>query len=392
MTLDLRTVVVMLMLSAVLMAVSLAVGVRAGRSRGYGKWSAGLCFYALGWMLIAARGFVHPVVAVAAADAALLAGLCLQLAAVIEFGGRRVSRWLWIAPAPLLFAALLPILDRYALLTLVVSAAYAGALAAVAVAALRLGATAGPGRWLLASAYLPGALILVARALDIWLHPAQHTGIFAGGPLHAAAFIALFGMTVVSSVAFLLLHRERAEADLQRLALLDPLTGLYNRRAFADLAGRALAQAARNGTPCAALLMDLDHFKRVNDETGHAGGDRVLAAFAAFARDGLRAGDLLARHGGEEFCALLPETSLQAAAAVAERLRRALAARPIGGLDYAVTVSIGVTDCDPAAAHALVEAIARADAAMYRAKADGRDRIHVVASHAPRADRLRAAA
>jgi diguanylate cyclase (GGDEF)-like protein len=167
--------------------------------------------------------------------------------------------------------------------------------------------------------------------------------------------------------------------DLARLAALartDALTGLPNRRALEDELSRAVARAARGGEPLAALVLDVDRFKLVNDGHGHAAGDAVLAAVAARAAGALRAGDLLARIGGEEFAAVLPGADLPRAAEAAERIREAVAAEPIaaGGLSLAITVSVGC------AALAAGEAdgralLARADERLYEAKRTGRNRV-----------------
>jgi diguanylate cyclase (GGDEF)-like protein len=123
-------------------------------------------------------------------------------------------------------------------------------------------------------------------------------------------------------------ERAHLEAQLQHQAFHDPLTGLPNRALFLDRLGQALVRAERAGTPCAVLFLDLDHFKTVNDSLGHAAGDQLLVAVAARLRAGLRAGDTLARFGGDEFAALLPEVaSAGEALRVAERLHAALLAR-----------------------------------------------------------------
>lgn len=167
--------------------------------------------------------------------------------------------------------------------------------------------------------------------------------------------------------------------DLARLAALartDALTGLPNRRALEDELSRAVARAARAGTPLATLVLDVDRFKQVNDAHGHAAGDAVLAAVAARAAAALRAGDLLARIGGEEFAALLPGADVARAAEAAERIRAAVAAEPIaaGGAALAVTVSVGCAALAPGDADGRA-LLARADERLYDAKRSGRNRV-----------------
>lgn len=370
-----RTIVVMLLVASVLMALTLAVGIKAGRRAGFATWNVGLGLYALGWLLIAARGALPDVIGVALGDALLLAGLCAQLAAIIEFGGGTAPRLLLIVPGPVLFVLTVPLLGDYASVTLLVSLAYAIAFGAIAIATARLGPAAGPARWMLAAGYSAAAALVPLRAVDIWQNPVAHPDIFAASNLHIVTFMVLFSITVVGSVAFILMHRERAEAELFRLASFDPLTGLFNRRAFIELAERELARARRARSPYAVLMVDLDHFKRVNDEYGHQAGDRVLAGFGDIAKRSLRTEDLVGRYGGEEFCALLPGAAMPMAVEIAERLRQAVSERPLAGLPRAVTVSIGATACNADTGGSLDAAIARADEALYRAKREGRNRV-----------------
>lgn len=162
-----------------------------------------------------------------------------------------------------------------------------------------------------------------------------------------------------------------AKEELNHHATHDPLTGALNRRAFAPLAEKQVAQAARTGRPLAVLMMDLDHFKRINDTLGHSGGDATLCRFVAVAGDVLRAEDVLCRFGGEEFVALLPHAEAAQAVAAAERLRLAFAATGATG----ATVSIGVASLRPG--EDLEDLLRRADAALYDAKRAGRDRTHL---------------
>jgi len=375
MTLDMRTIMVMLVVSSVLMASTLAVGTRMGRAAGFMKWNAGLGLLALGWVLVAARGALPDLVAIALADAILVAGLSAELAGIIEFGGKTAPRLLLIAPGPLMLALLIPVVEDYAAVTLLMGVVLAAIFGAMTVAAARLGAGAGPARWMLAVASAAGAILVLVRAVDIWLKPAMYPNVFASNNLHAVAFVALFAGTIVIPVAFLLMHRERVAAELYRLATFDALTGLFNRRMFLELGERELARARRTGSPYAVLMMDLDLFKRVNDEYGHQAGDRVLADFAAIAKRSVRTEDLVGRYGGEEFCAILPGAVMQNAIAIAERARGAVSQRPLGDLPRAITISIGVAACSGKAGELLDAAIGRADEALYRAKHDGRDRV-----------------
>jgi diguanylate cyclase (GGDEF)-like protein len=175
---------------------------------------------------------------------------------------------------------------------------------------------------------------------------------------------------------------ERATAsqeELRDLALRDALTGLPNRRALqarhAELASAELT-AQR---PLSLVLIDLDHFKRVNDTYGHGVGDTVLREFAAHLAGGLRSGDLPHRIGGEEFALLVPGATPDVAARRLESIRAALAERPLAGMAEPVTFSAGVAGVGAATDRGLDSLLAEADGALYRAKREGRDRT-VVAS------------
>jgi diguanylate cyclase (GGDEF)-like protein len=168
----------------------------------------------------------------------------------------------------------------------------------------------------------------------------------------------------------------RAGLQLRRLraaAAVDPKTGLLNSGAWELAAGRAVAAALAAGRPVAVLLVDVDHFKRVNDRYGHLAGDDALRRVAAVLRSGVRAADTVGRFGGEEFVAGLPGAGDVDALAVAERLRaRVRGVRPTGG--EPISVSIGAA-CAPADGVRLPDLLAAADRALYRAKQAGRDRV-----------------
>ncbi|WP_162600034.1 sensor domain-containing diguanylate cyclase [Azospirillum sp. TSH58] len=169
---------------------------------------------------------------------------------------------------------------------------------------------------------------------------------------------------------------KESEERLRRLSITDSLTGVSNRRHFVEAAEQELARARRYGRPVTLLMLDLDHFKSINDTHGHAVGDEALRAFTAASRALLRENDLLGRTGGEEFAILLPETDIAGARMVAERIRRRTAelAVPAGDETVRFTVSIGVACC--AAGTRDVDAmLSSADEALYRAKAAGRNRV-----------------
>lgn len=171
----------------------------------------------------------------------------------------------------------------------------------------------------------------------------------------------------------------RAERQLLKMATIDPLTGLANRSQFHVRATAELARSRRERQPMALMLADVDFFKRINDEHGHDAGDQVLRRLAELMQQALRETDVLARWGGEEFLALLPASDAEQAAAVAERVREAVASVQIdvGGQRLQVTMSFGVTGLSPEQEPEadLQSATLRADRALYASKQLGRNRV-----------------
>ena len=180
-----------------------------------------------------------------------------------------------------------------------------------------------------------------------------------------------------SSIFLVALVRERSELRHKTAAAIDTLTGLATRRAFMERAQRNLVSCADRAAPLALIMFDLDHFKRINDSYGHAAGDRVLQTFARIARGRLRASDFIGRLGGEEFAVVMPGTSARVAGHIADRIRRAFVESTLATGDQSVrtTVSGGIAAAEAGAT--LEQLLSAADAALYRAKAKGRNRIEL---------------
>jgi diguanylate cyclase (GGDEF)-like protein len=197
---------------------------------------------------------------------------------------------------------------------------------------------------------------------------------------YAGEWISIFTLetmlyAVGTAFLVLLMVKDNDVSVYRNAASIDHLTGLLNRRAFLDAARGLSARRGDRGEPVTMFMLDLDHFKVINDRFGHAVGDETLRTFAEVARTNMRENDIIGRLGGEEFAVIVPE-SIEFAARIAERLRAGFAEAgvTIGGHAIGATVSIGAaTSCDPEAdIHGL---LARADAALYRAKHDGRNRV-----------------
>jgi diguanylate cyclase (GGDEF)-like protein len=229
---------------------------------------------------------------------------------------------------------------------------------------------------------VPNLLISVAFLARAWIGASSGTlTMFSPGPTQTIAYVGAYLLLIVNGLGFLLLCKLKDERQLRALATTDSLTGLVNRSAFMQEAERAQSQAHRSRQPLALMMVDIDHFKQLNDRRGHALGDEVLRAFARAAGRTLRRHDLMGRLDGEEFAVLLPGTAILEAMEAAERLRLAAADAPAGVADgsYSLTVSIGVAQL--LEAETVGEALVRADRALYRAKRNGRNRVEAHAVH-----------
>ncbi|WP_395702062.1 diguanylate cyclase [Aquabacterium sp.] len=245
---------------------------------------------------------------------------------------------------------------------------------------LRLMAVIGPalkaefGRAAMWAVGGPGLLIgliqvaLAGHQAFSWRAPAEMQQ--DTGTNQALMYVYLAGAALFTFL-FIVMVTQRLLASLREAAVRDPLTGLLNRRAMAEAMERQWLRHRRTQSPLAVLVIDIDHFKRINDTLGHAAGDSVLIHLSTLLQNHVRGEDVVGRVGGEEFLLVLPDTQPQNAIALAERLRVLVRAESLG-----TTISIGI-----AIAHSVDDSaesvIARADAALYRAKDAGRNRIEV---------------
>jgi diguanylate cyclase (GGDEF)-like protein len=185
-------------------------------------------------------------------------------------------------------------------------------------------------------------------------------------------------MSIFAKQVGISLERAHLFQEVQSLALTDPLTGLQNRRSIFELGRIEFSRAQRMNRPFCCMMLDIDHFKQVNDNHGHQAGDLVLQEFAELCHRSIRDVDLIGRYGGEELIIILPETDRDTAVQVAERLRQSISEQRtrIDGKEIGVTVSIGVATKDENTLH-MEALIARADQALYIAKHKGRNRVAI---------------
>jgi diguanylate cyclase (GGDEF)-like protein len=228
-----------------------------------------------------------------------------------------------------------------------------------------------------------GALFLLRTPMVVLVPSSANDNVFGSVWMTVLSSEALL-LTISGAFILLAMAKERGELRHRTAAMVDPLTGVANRRSFLQDAALVAKRHIGNPRPTAVLLIDLDHFKSINDRFGHAVGDRVLAIFADAARKSMRGSDLIGRLGGEEFAAILVETSRDKASEVAERIRASFVqmAQEVDGHPVRATVSIGLVHCLERTLD-VAELLTRADHALYYAKERGRNRVEIASSVGP---------
>ena len=377
------TMLAMIIASSLMMAASMAVVGWGRRRDGLGRWAAALLVNAIGHLLIMLRGLIPDVLSIVVGNLMLSSVFVGMIAAVYQFQGRPVRWPLLLAPPALVLVFVSVFIDnfpaRVSFVGLVIGLQAVWALLA---ALSHRHATVGRGQWLLVAGLLLEAVVLGGRALVAISTHSEATNILQSSALQTLTFLATFSVVLVSSVGFVFMSRDRADENNRVLAALDPLTGVANRRSLIAALDRDVARAQRMREPMALMMVDIDHFKDVNDRYGHPAGDRVLCSVVNVLRQRVRAQDLVGRYGGEEFMVLLPDTGLTGAQQLARALCKAVEesrcpADGVPGPGIAVTVSIGVFGGRLESGDSWDMLIAAADRALYQAKNNGRNRVEV---------------
>jgi diguanylate cyclase (GGDEF)-like protein len=229
----------------------------------------------------------------------------------------------------------------------------------------------GRWRWLLVVALGSQVVVTAWRGALAVFDTTVFPSFMTPHPVNLLFALVANATAVLSLIGILLAHRDEAARALERLATLDGLTGVLNRRAWLAHASVELANSTRYGHRLAVLLIDLDHFKQVNDSRGHEAGDHALQFFARALQSACRAGDLVCRYGGEEFCVLMNRAELASTQSFDRRIRAYLAEAAPRELGHALNYSAGIAISGPAE-DTLEAMLRRADVALYSAKALGR--------------------
>jgi len=381
MFLDNRTLLLSLVLTCAMMALSLAV-VSWGREHdSLKKWAGAMALESVSWLLVGARGTIPEVLAIVLPGLLMMTAQALKLAAIHEYRDLAWPRWQCLFPVGLVFLIFFAVPYEDFRSRLIYGSLIYGAQMLMIVQILRTDTESRAGRawWLLFGATIAILPLLALRAIVAFFGTfefATTQSLVAPNPVQLAIFVGLIALSMLGSMGFILMVKERADRAIRSLAMIDSLTGVFNRRAFMERAEKEYAIAKRNKMSLALLMIDIDYFKRINDEFGHPTGDSVLVDVAQLLESRLRKQDTLGRYGGEEFCILLPATDEAGAMAVAETLRNTVESTPLATERNSIsaTISIGVTVCTANCDKGFYELLDNADAALYQAKHDGRNR------------------
>lgn len=341
-------------------------------------WVAATLLQPAGFVLLSLRGEAPPLLTIVVANGLVALAFAAYAMALRRFFKREAAASRGLAAAVLLVIAssawwglVRPAMPPR---LITVSLVLAWMLGYCAWTLYRHSDARGPIRHVAGGVFLVSAAIMAYRAMVPAFAPEQVTTVFQLTHVQLLTYAVGSILPVVATVGFLLMCAERSQRELERAARVDYLTGCYNRRAIEEMGTRAIAAARRHGMPMAALVADIDHFKRINDELGHAIGDQALVRTVERIRDGLRTEDVLGRLGGEEFIVLMPNTDGDSAVAAGERIRAAFSELPLllDGHLRTVTLSVGVAVLAPAD-RLFSQLLQRADRTMYAAKNAGRD-------------------
>ena len=379
MHLDVQTLCIVTVFITALLGVLLVFAGLQNRSiRAPMWWGAAHIVNAAGLGLLSLRGEALDFVTIDVGNALVLFGYGLTWSGARIFDGRKIMPLgLLLAPTLWLGLCRLPLITGDAGLGVAAVSTMLALLALLTAWEFWRGRDEPlMSRWPSIIVLLAYAVALFARVPATLLAPDFASNSLLSGLSFALLTFGALLFTVVMAFLQLNMTKERTELKYKINSLIDPLSGVANRRAFLDGAASLLMQQQSDGEPLAVLLFDLDRFKQINDRCGHAVGDAVLKTFAATATATLGCDVLFARIGGEEFASCLPVGDIDEAYAVADRVRRnfAAAAARFGNGELTPSVSVGVTlGCNSEAE--IMTLLATVDRALYRAKALGRNRV-----------------
>lgn len=373
---DLRTLLVLMAVADLVLAAALWVGGSRRHRDGLSHWAASLVVRAMAFGLFAWQA-VPAASAVALGGGLLALSLTLQAASLLAFDRKPLAPWIHAAVVAAVAVPLQLLGPDPGMAVLFGGVVLGTLMLAAAAIGWQLQPSGSHARAILVGSFVVAGVAFTLRGVGSTLVAEPLRGLQAASGLSAATLLAAFAAAIAGTLAYLMLHKERADAEALRLGTMDPLTGAYNRRTFHEIAEREMSRARRAGQPLSIVMLDIDHFRGINEAHGHRAGDEVLARFADMLRAALRKEDMLVRYGGEEFLVMLPGVPGPGAVIVAGRLRRAVANNPLhaAGQRLHLTASFGVAARMDEGPESIDQLLAQADAALALAKQRGRNRV-----------------
>ncbi|MDD2922962.1 MAG: diguanylate cyclase [Anaerolineales bacterium] len=356
---------------------------------GFGRWTVSKIPHAIGWLLLSLRGSIPDWASIIVANALILTSPILLYEGIRQFRGKPHQDMLHYGVMVLFiglfsfFTFARPSMNaRLAILSICLILVFTRCIVNLIVAVPR---ELRSSHWFTAAMFSVFDLVMILRLITMISLPALPNP-FNADIWQQALFLATIVLPIGGTFGFFMMTNDRltmelraAEKEMHQMAMTDFLTGAFNRRAFTEMGMIEYERSRRYGRPLAFLFIDLDHFKIFNDKYGHLGGDVMLQKVVAALHENLRAVDILARWGGEEFAIFLPETSQAGCLQVAEKLRNTISDLSVSfeGEHMKVTVSIGCTIWRQNG-ESLDAVFSRADGALYQAKQQGRNRVLLI--------------
>ena len=391
-SLDILTLTVMLITVTAVLSITMILSFFTRKTYpGFGLWAAGNTTFAVGFLLFPLRDLIPDIFTI------VLANVLFLTAAICFLEGARLFR---SKNARTIFSVSLIVLysvfqsyftfvsNDVSVRIIIMSFLLAMIYSLVALELFRnVPSDLRFAYWFTGSLFALHAIFMFARGLLAEVLPVSHD-LFAPNMLQTVTFLLAIFLGIGWTFGFVMMNSERLEFDLksaqvelERMAKIDFLTGIANNRFFSEAGASEIQRAHRYNRPLSVLMVDLDHFKKINDKYGHATGDKALVELAVICKNFLRNVDIFGRLGGEEFAMLLPETDITGGGIIAERLLSAIAKTNIEADNKIlhITVSIGVAELLPDE-DKLETLLKRADDAMYEAKRKGRNQVIIALS------------
>ncbi|MFV0449165.1 MAG: diguanylate cyclase [Vibrio sp.] len=369
MTIHIPTVFLMIIATSGALGFSVGWVARAKQDKELLLWTVGLLLQTLVYVLFFLRDQTSTLISVIFANIALSASYSCFLAAINEFHQRTLSRLWYFAPPLVLGVTFSFMMDSISSRIIVSGLIFASQCMFMLFALLKYKAI-GRGKYLMVGSILMVIGVLAIRVTNAIFKPDDITSMLHQTPTQVLTFFTVFISLILSSNGFVLMIKERADECILMIAMKDRLTGIWNRVRLEEEVQKEIDRSERYGHPASLIMLDLDFFKKINDQFGHRAGDLILKEFCLVVKSCIRTTDVLARWGGEEFVVLLPNTGFSQATGLAERIRVTIEKHEFH-LGLRITASLGFSTCQPD--DTLDSWLERADKALYRAKSAGRN-------------------